>query len=313
MDGYKAVACCYIITNTVNGKKYIGQTFKNINERFKGFPYSHNVAIQKDVRTFGFESFEVEIIPCYLDSLNWMESYLIKTFDTTNPEKGYNSKEGGGNSMPEYGSIERLDDGNLEGYYKCYKSLFDIKIYGNDDIPSIIEELKKQLIDSDGKQIIFTEQQDKYLYKELERYYNFINVYVCKWMKNYGYNLDLHSNCNDNKIKIFHNGKIDKKRLIMLIRRLEKTASIIAPKPILFPNFREIDSQEMLELKCDKYSYYLELCYDLSDFDKVCEEKSRRILLYNQITHIDSPIIFIFQESKYDGYIMVEKREPLFY
>ena len=313
MDDYKAVACCYIITNTVNGKKYIGQTFRNIEERFKGFPYSHNVAIQKDVRTFGFESFEVEIIPCYLDSLNWMESYLIKTFDTTNPEKGYNSKEGGGNSIPEYGSIERLSDEDLESYYKFYNSLFNTRIYGNDYIPSIIEELKKQLIDSDGKQIIFTEQQDKYLYKELERYYNFINVYVCKWMKNYGYNLDLHSNCNDNKIKIFHNGKIDKKRLIMLIRRLEKTASIIAPKPILFPNFREIDSQEMLELKCDKYSYYLELCYDLSDFDKVCEEKSRRILLYNQITHIDSPIIFIFQESKYDGYIMVEKREPLFH
>lgn len=313
MDDYKAVACCYIITNTVNGKKYIGQTFKNFSEGFKSFPYSHNVAIQKDVKIFGFESFEVEIIPCYLDSLNWMESYLIKTFDTTNPEKGYNSKEGGGNSIPEYGSIERLSDEDLESYYKHYNSLSDIKIYGNDDIPSIIEELKKQLIDSDGKQIIFTEQQDKYLYKELERYYNFINAYVCKWIQNYGYNLDLHSNWNDNKIKIFHKGKIDKKRLIMLIRRLEKTASITAPKPILFPNFREINSQEMLELKCDKYSHYLELCYDHSDFDKVCKEKSRRILLYNQIKHIDSPIIFIFQESKYDGYIMVEKREPLFH
>ena len=159
----------------INGKKYIGQTFRNIEERFKGFPYSHNVAIQKDVKIFGFESFEVEIIPCYLDSLNWMESYLIKTFDTTNPEKGYNSKEGGGNSIPEYGSIERLSDGELNNYYKSYKGLFDTIIYGNDYIPSIIEELKKQLIDSDGKQIIFTEQQDKYLYKEFERYYNFIN------------------------------------------------------------------------------------------------------------------------------------------
>ena len=128
MDGYKAIACCYIITNIINGKKYIGQTFRDIKERFKGFPYSHTFAIQKYVMIFGFESFEVEIIPCYLDSLNWMESYLIKTFDTTNPEKGYNSQEGGGNSMPEYGSIERLDDGNLESYYKCYKSLFDIKM-----------------------------------------------------------------------------------------------------------------------------------------------------------------------------------------
>lgn len=309
MDGYKAIACCYIITNIINGKKYIGQTFRDIKERFKGFPYSHNVAIQKDVRIFGFESFEVEIIPCYLDSLNWMESYLIKTFDTTNPEKGYNSQEGGGNSIPEYGSIERLDDGNLEGYYKCYKSLFDIKIYGNDDIPSIIEELKKQLIDSDGKQIIFTEQQDKYLYKELERYYNFINAYVCKWIKGYGYNLYYHPNWNNNKIQIFHNGKIDRKRLIMLIRRLEKTASITAPKPILFPNFREIDSQEMLELKYYTYSYYLELCYDHSRYDVVCKEKSRRSLLYNQIKHINSPIIFIFQESEYGGHKMVDKRE----
>lgn len=312
MDDYKAVACCYIITNTVNGKKYIGQTFKNISESFKSFPYSHNVAIQKDVKIFGFESFEVEIIPCYLDSLNWMESYLIKTFDTTNPEKGYNSKEGGGNSIPEYGSIERLPDEALESYLKSYKGLLDTIIYGNDDIPSIIEELKKQLIDSDGKQIIFTEQQDKYLYKELERYYDFINAYVCKWIQSYGYNLYYNPNWNDNKIKIFHKGKIDKKRLIMLIRRLEKTASITAPKPILFPNFREIDSQEMLELKCDTYSSYLELSYDHSYYDKVCEEKSRRILLYNQIKHINSPIIFIFQEIKY-GYQMVEKREPLFH
>lgn len=309
MDDYKAIACCYIITNKVNEKKYVGQTFKNIHERFKSFPYSHNVAIQKDVKIFGFENFEVEIIPCYLDRLNWMESYLIKTFDTTNPEKGYNSKEGGGNSIPEYGSIERLSDEGLESYYKCYKSMFDIKIYGNDEIPSIIENLKKQLIDNDGKQIIFTEQQNKYLYKELERYYNFINVYTYKWISNYGYNLYLHPNYNDNRIKIFHNGKIDRKHLIMLIRRLEKTASITAPKPILFPKFREIDSQEMLELKCDKYFHYLELCYDHSGYDKVCKEKSRRSLLYNQITHINSPMIFIFQESEYGGYKMVEKRE----
>lgn len=87
---------CHI--NKTNGKKYIGITSqKPINRWGKnGNGYSSQMffrAIQK----YGWDNFDHEIIASNLteEEASHFEAILIKEFDTLNPEKGYNIREGG--------------------------------------------------------------------------------------------------------------------------------------------------------------------------------------------------------------------------
>ena len=90
----------YKITNTINGKYYIGQTIQNVKERF----YQHcatkcskavsNMAIHRAIKKYGKSNFTVEVIE-EIDSanLNDRERYWIKYYNSYN--NGYNSTKGG--------------------------------------------------------------------------------------------------------------------------------------------------------------------------------------------------------------------------
>ena len=91
----------YIIKNLVNGKIYIGQT-KDIVMRWHGHRSAAkhekgNMAIHKAIRKYGEESFSVEclltgVLDCDIDKY---ERLMIKAFDSTNKDKGYNICSGG--------------------------------------------------------------------------------------------------------------------------------------------------------------------------------------------------------------------------
>jgi len=111
----------YKITNTINGKVYIGKTGKTIEERWtkhlenaralkrareanpdKNIEGSHlNNAINK----YGSNAFIVnqEDIAYSREELNELERYWVKEYDSMNPDKGYNMTEGGegGRQSPE--------------------------------------------------------------------------------------------------------------------------------------------------------------------------------------------------------------------
>ena len=89
-----------------NNKVYIGLTNKSANERWRdGNGYKSNYDLYKDIREFGWEEgFEHEIIR---DNLSYEEAkeaeiYLIKLYDATNSERGYNNRFGGS-----YGAFRR--------------------------------------------------------------------------------------------------------------------------------------------------------------------------------------------------------------
>ncbi len=90
----------YKVTNKVNGKRYIGQTVKSLNERM--FRHIHdalgswdNIYFHKAIRKHGVENFKWEIlIECYSrNELDNIEIKLIKKYNTFG--SGYNLNVGG--------------------------------------------------------------------------------------------------------------------------------------------------------------------------------------------------------------------------
>lgn len=115
----------YKITNTINGKFYIGQTIQNVKEGF----YQHcatkcskavsNMAIHRAIKKYGKSNFTVEVIE-EIDSanLNDRERYWIKYYNSYN--NGYNSTKGGQDGCKPF---KDLDVESIIKEYNTGKSL----------------------------------------------------------------------------------------------------------------------------------------------------------------------------------------------
>ena len=115
----------YKITNTINGKSYIGQTIQNVKERF----YQHcatkcskavsNMAIHRAIKKYGKSNFIVEVIE-EVESvyLNDRERYWIKYYNSYN--NGYNSTKGGQDGCKPF---KDLDVESIIKEYNTGKSL----------------------------------------------------------------------------------------------------------------------------------------------------------------------------------------------
>lgn len=115
----------YKITNTINGKSYIGQTIQNVKERF----YQHcatkcskavsNMAIHRAIKKYSKSNFTVEVIE-EIDSanLNDRERYWIKYYNSYN--NGYNSTKGGQDGCKPF---KDLDVESIIKEYNTGKSL----------------------------------------------------------------------------------------------------------------------------------------------------------------------------------------------
>jgi group I intron endonuclease len=80
----KKICCIYIITSPSN-KVYIGQTinFKRRLREYKSGKYKSQTALFNSIKKYGFESHKIEIIEeCLSDSLNYLETYYIKKYNS---------------------------------------------------------------------------------------------------------------------------------------------------------------------------------------------------------------------------------------
>ena len=95
----------YLITNRVNGKKYIGQTSQLLMKRWsrhkKPFSHRRNSYLYNAICKYGAGSFSVEplVIVGSKSEMDYYERELIKVLDLRNPEKGYNLTDGGGGML----------------------------------------------------------------------------------------------------------------------------------------------------------------------------------------------------------------------
>ena len=91
----------YSIMNLVNNKRYIGQSvdvyvrWGNHKSALRNNRHG-NKHLQNAWNTYGEDNFNFEVLSvCDIDTIDKIEQYYIKLFDTINPEFGYNKESGG--------------------------------------------------------------------------------------------------------------------------------------------------------------------------------------------------------------------------
>ena len=82
-----------------SNKRYIGITSKEPKKRWglDGRKYHHNKHFINAIEKYGWDNFQHIIVAKGLDeeTAKWLEIELIREWDTTNPNKGYNVSPGG--------------------------------------------------------------------------------------------------------------------------------------------------------------------------------------------------------------------------
>ena len=103
----------YLLTDTTNGMRYVGQTTQTLRKRIKEHRRKHGTYIDRAIKAHGWENFTVGVLEqcSTLDELNDRERYWIATLNTKSPN-GYNLTDGGegfggfkrtGEKHPKYG------------------------------------------------------------------------------------------------------------------------------------------------------------------------------------------------------------------
>ena len=92
----RATGVIYKITNTLNGKAYVGKTRQNFHSRIYGHKSNKGAsAIDTAIRKYGWENFTAEVLEeCAVEFLNCREIFWIAALNTKYPN-GYNLTDGG--------------------------------------------------------------------------------------------------------------------------------------------------------------------------------------------------------------------------
>ena len=116
----------YLVTNNVNGKRYVGQTTTSVMKSWLSGHCSEarkgeKTVICAAIRKYGQENFTVERLASAfsLDELNQMEIHYIRHYKTLKPF-GYNLDEGGNNRLTHPESRQKLSlamKGNTNGRF----------------------------------------------------------------------------------------------------------------------------------------------------------------------------------------------------
>src|ERR1035437_9726848 len=88
----------YVITNSINDKVYVGQTWQSIKDRwdssrgYKGCHHFYNV-----IKKYGKEKFNYTILVTTDNRItaDYLETFWINVYDSTNRDFGYNLRSGG--------------------------------------------------------------------------------------------------------------------------------------------------------------------------------------------------------------------------
>lgn len=131
----------YVITNTVNGKKYVGQTSRGFEKRWKGHLSTsrgdRQLYFLNAIRKHGAEAFTHEIVAevASREEANSLERLWIQQLNTMDPSIGYNSTQGG----------EGFSSGDLNPNRLNPRSGNQIWNFGKSTTPEVRAKISKTL------------------------------------------------------------------------------------------------------------------------------------------------------------------------
>lgn len=159
----------YLVTNLINGKKYVGQTqttfYKRYNSHGKGAERiknsyecnggKGNSHLYNSICKYGSHNFTVEIIHIAQskEELNYFESFYERYYCTRNPMKGYNKKPCGDSCS----GYHRDDE-----YWLC-RIQFDHGIKIKQQVDKFIKKRQKQNTYDGNECYLFAKQKIEYL------------------------------------------------------------------------------------------------------------------------------------------------------
>lgn len=125
----------YMYINKINGKKYIGITKQTLKKRAgkNGNKYYGCILFGNAIKKYGWENFKSFIL---YEGLTYEEACekekkLIKFYDTTNIEKGYNLHKGG--QGPSKESLEKMKNSHKSKKLSDEHKLEFLKIDNNNN------------------------------------------------------------------------------------------------------------------------------------------------------------------------------------
>ena len=112
----------YKITNTINGKVYIGQSI-HLRQRIRfhrTINCEHNKHLKRAFEKYGIENFTFEIIKETYD-LNFWERFFIYWYKADNPRYGYNILKGGESCPSKNEKTRKKMSKNIKKFYDSEK------------------------------------------------------------------------------------------------------------------------------------------------------------------------------------------------
>lgn len=120
LGGDSKIYTIYKYTNKKNGKVYIGQTSKTLEERARtnGFNYRGCRRFYNAIERYGWSSFEPEILEEVnsVEEANEREIYYINLYKSTDEEYGYNIAQGGDCKVASDETRKLISDNAKERY-----------------------------------------------------------------------------------------------------------------------------------------------------------------------------------------------------
>lgn len=166
--------CVYMHKNKINGKVYIGQTGTSVNDRWQnGKGYKGCILFERAINKYGWDNFDHIIMA---DNLTQVESSqierdLIASYDSTNPENGYNVSIGG-----ESGHVGvKMSDESREKMSKARKG----KRFSQDHKNKISAALKGRKISDEAINKARITRSEPFVQLDLDG--NLIQEYLTTW------------------------------------------------------------------------------------------------------------------------------------
>lgn len=138
----------YLITNSINDKVYVGQTWGALNARLSEHKYSSNRTRSKignAIAKYGKDSFRIEAIAItfeQVDADRW-EQYFIDRYDSI--KNGYNIKEGGSHGKHSEETKEKMRGENNPMFGRKWsdeqKAAHSLKVRGRKHTPAEIQRI----------------------------------------------------------------------------------------------------------------------------------------------------------------------------